>query len=46
VTVEVEAYRPFFILGEVKRPGQFPLRQCHDGRDGSGHRRRLHRAGQ
>ena len=24
VTVEVEAYRPFFILGEVKRPGQFP----------------------
>ena len=24
VSVEVEAYRPFFILGEVKRPGQFP----------------------
>lgn len=24
VTVEVQAYRPFFILGEVRRPGQFP----------------------
>ena len=24
VTVEVEAYRPFFILGEVKNPGQYP----------------------
>jgi polysaccharide biosynthesis/export protein len=24
VTVEVDAYRPFFILGEVRRPGQFP----------------------
>lgn len=24
VTAEVETYRPFFILGEVKRPGQFP----------------------
>jgi polysaccharide biosynthesis/export protein len=24
VTAEVDAYRPFFILGEVKRPGQFP----------------------
>jgi polysaccharide export outer membrane protein len=24
VTVEVEAYRPFFILGEVTNPGQFP----------------------
>jgi polysaccharide biosynthesis/export protein len=24
VTVEVEAYRPFFILGEVRKPGQFP----------------------
>lgn len=24
VTVEIQAYRPFFILGEVKRPGQYP----------------------
>lgn len=23
VTVEVESYRPFFILGEVRKPGQF-----------------------
>lgn len=25
VTLEVENYRPFFILGEVARPGQFPF---------------------
>ena len=24
VAVEVEAYRPFFILGEVQAPGQYP----------------------
>ena len=24
VSIEVEAYRPFFILGEVRRPGQYP----------------------
>ena len=24
VAVEVEAYRPFFILGEVTQPGQYP----------------------
>jgi polysaccharide export outer membrane protein len=24
VTVEIETYRPFFILGEVKKAGQFP----------------------
>lgn len=24
VTVEIQTYRPFFILGEVRRPGQFP----------------------
>jgi polysaccharide export outer membrane protein len=24
VSVEVEAYRPFFILGEVTTPGQYP----------------------
>jgi polysaccharide export outer membrane protein len=25
VTVEVSTYRPFFILGEVKKPGQYPM---------------------
>ena len=24
VTVEIETYRPFFVLGEVRSPGQFP----------------------
>ena len=24
VAVEVESYRPFFILGEVQAPGQYP----------------------
>ena len=24
VTVDIEAYRPFFILGEVRNPGQYP----------------------
>ena len=24
MAIEVEAYRPFFILGEVTTPGQFP----------------------
>ena len=24
VSVEVETYRPFFILGEVRKPGQYP----------------------
>jgi polysaccharide biosynthesis/export protein len=24
VAIEVEAYRPFFILGEVAQPGQYP----------------------
>jgi polysaccharide export outer membrane protein len=24
VAVEIEAYRPFFILGEVAAPGQYP----------------------
>lgn len=24
VTVEIETYRPFFILGEVRNPGQYP----------------------
>jgi polysaccharide export outer membrane protein len=24
VSVQIEAFRPFFILGEVRRPGQYP----------------------
>ena len=31
VTVEVETYRPFFILGEVTTPGPVSLRRQHDG---------------
>ena len=44
VAVEVEAYRPFFILGEVTAPGQYPLRRQHDGGDRGGDRRRLRAA--
>jgi polysaccharide export outer membrane protein len=32
VEVEVEAYRPFFILGEVKRPGGYPYVNAMTGR--------------
>ena len=31
MTVEVETYRPFFILGEVTTPGPISLRRQHDG---------------
>ena len=41
VTVEVEAYRPFFILGEVTNPGPVSLRRRHDGGEGDRDRRRL-----
>ena len=41
VAVEIEAYRPFFILGEVTQPGPISLRRQHDGGDGGGDRRRL-----
>ena len=40
VSVEVEAFRPFFVLGEV-RVGTIPICQWHDGADGDRHRRRL-----
>ncbi len=30
VTVEVDTYRPFYILGEVTTSGQYPFRQRHD----------------
>ena len=30
VAVEIEAYRPFFILGEVTPPGQYPYVAEHD----------------
>jgi len=41
VAVEIESYRPFFILGEVAAPGQYPSRAEHDGRKRGGDRRRL-----
>ncbi|MGY4616996.1 polysaccharide export outer membrane protein [Bradyrhizobium sp. USDA 4472] len=41
VAVEIESYRPFFILGEVAAPGQYPLRAQHDGRERGRDRRRL-----
>ena len=41
VAVEIEAYRPFFILGEVAAPGQYPLRAEHDSRERGRHCRRL-----
>ena len=44
VAVEVEAYRPFFILGEVTAPGQYPYVAEYDGRNGGGDRRRLRAA--
>ena len=44
VTVEIESYRPFFILGEVKKAG--PVRLCErpHGGERSGDRRGLYRA--
>ena len=41
VAVEIEAYRPFFILGEVAAPGPISLRAQYDGRERGGDRRRL-----
>ena len=46
VTAEVETYRPFFILGEVKKPGQFAYVNGMSSGDGRGHCRGLYRAGQ
>ena len=40
VAIEVESYRPFFILGEVTYPGQYPYVPNMTGRGGD--RRRLH----
>ena len=41
VSVEVEAYRPFFILGEVTDAGPVSLRRQHDGGNGDRDCRRL-----
>ena len=41
VSVEVETYRPFFILGEVTNPGPVSLRRQHDGGERDCDRRRL-----
>jgi len=40
VAVEIEAYRPFFILGEVAAPDNIPTFR-HDGRECGGHCRRV-----
>ncbi len=42
VAVEVIAYRPIYVLGEVNKPGQYPLSAGHDGGDRRGGGRRLH----
>ena len=44
VAIEVETYRPFFILGEVTFARPVSLCPQHDGRDRGGDRRRLHAA--
>ena len=44
VAIEVETYRPFFILGEVTQPGPVSVRAQHDGGDRGRDRRRLHAA--
>ena len=41
VAVEIEAYRPFFILGEVAAPGQYPYVPNMTRRERGRHRRRL-----
>ena len=41
VAVEIEAYRPFFILGEVAAPGQYPYVPNMTRRKRGGDRRRL-----
>ena len=46
VSVEVDRYRPFFVMGEVTAAGQYPYVHRHDGADGGGDRRRLHAARQ
>ena len=42
VAVEVIAYRPIYVLGEVNKPGQYLLSAGHDGGDRGGGGRRLH----
>ena len=46
VTVEVATYRPFFVLGEVGTPGQYPYVPGHHRGDSGRGRRRLHRSRQ
>ena len=41
VAVEIESYRPFFILGEVAAPGQYPYVPNMTRRERGGDRRRL-----
>ena len=42
VAVEIIAYRPIYVLGEVNKPGQYRLSAGHDGGDRGGGGRRLH----
>ena len=42
VSVEVLAYRPIFVLGEVNKPGQYRVPARDDRGDGGGGRRGLH----
>ena len=44
VSVEVEAYRPFFVLGEVALAGQYPFIMGMTVQNGDRGRRRLHAA--
>ena len=44
VAVEIEAYRPFLILGEVTQPGQYPYVANMTRRDRGGDRRRFRAA--
>lgn len=38
LTVEVETHRPFYILGELNKPGKYPYCRCHDRRSRRGRR--------
>ena len=45
VAAEISHYRPFYILGEVNTPGQYPYRPRMTALTAVSHRRRLHLPG-
>jgi polysaccharide export outer membrane protein len=45
VSIEVLTHRPFYILGEVRRPRPVRVRERHERDQGRRARRRLHRSG-